>query len=610
MSGAIDTGKIRLLSGDVISRIAAGEVVERPAAVVRELIDNSLDAGSTKITIEVKDGGMSLIRVVDDGEGMSQKDASMAFRHHATSKVVSDQDLLSVTTMGFRGEALPSIASVSKVRLITARREEPVGTQLLLTGGEIERVEDVAAPAGTQVEVKDLFYNTPARKKFLKTITTEFSRISQAVQQASLPRPGVQFHLRHNGQDVLHVPAVSSLRDRVSQVYHRRFADQCLEFQADGPACKLQGYTINPMYARSGRTPQDLFVNCRPVKNATVSHAVYAAYEASLAKGRHPAFVLFLEVDPARLDVNVHPTKREVRFLDQDLIHHSVRQAIRSALGRPASEASTVRLQSPHRAGQPDSPQRRYDQGESQGQVSGTLLKEKGEVYSWPRPSSLEPSSGQRPTGLDSQPALIQEHPLPFETVTRPEVIPLGQIGKTFLVAQVGTELQVVDQHTAHERVLFERLQGKWEGSAIASQPLLIPDPIDVPLHEAQVLMEHLADLEKLGLVLEPFGASSFLLRAVPASLGHIDHEAFIQDLVEDLAQWNSLSSLEARIRPILATLACHGAVRAGRGMDLPEIKHLIEDWVKEGLPMTCPHGRRVALRLPAEELAKIFGRA
>ncbi len=596
MSVASSVGRILVLPGDVVGRIAAGEVVERPASVVKELIDNSLDAASTTIAVDVTDGGRGLMRVADDGEGISRPDAPLAFQRHATSKLRSDRDLLSIRTMGFRGEALPSIASVSKVRLLTACRHESVGTQLLVTGGAITKIEEAAAAPGTQVEVRDLFFNTPARKKFLKTTATEFSHISQVVQQASLAWPGTQFRLRHNGQDVLEYAAVKSYRDRTLQVYGARFMDQTVEARGERPGYRLEGFTISPLHTRVARSPQELFVNHRPVKNATVLHAIYDGYGSFLAKGRHPQFVFFLEVDSDRIDVNVHPMKREVRFVDQELVHQLVRQAVGEALSGSHQErqldqsASSIAL-----TGWPG-----WSTG-SAGVDNEALLRTSGTAA---RQSDYQERDGSAP-GLAAQESMHT-----YLVEGGPHVTPLGQIGGVFLVAQVGSELQVIDQHTAHERVLFERLWRAWLSHAMPSQPLLIPEPIDLPPHSAVLLQRHLSDLENLGLTIEPFGSASFVIRAVPALLGNFDYASLIQDLVEELSQWNAVSSLEARVRPVLASLACHGAVRAGRALELPEIKTLIEDWIGEGLPMTCPHGRRVALRLPEAELARIFGRA
>jgi DNA mismatch repair protein MutL len=590
--------KIRILPDHVVSRIAAGEVVERPAAVVKELIDNSLDATSTRILVEVTDGGRTLIRVTDDGEGMDRTDAALAFERHATSKLQSERDLFAVRTMGFRGEALPSIASVSKVRLLTARRHDAVGTQLWLTGGTVTKTEEAAAAPGTQIEVNDLFFNTPARKKFLKAVTTEFSHISQVVQRAALAWPQVQFGLRHNGQVVCEYHAVGGQKDRVYQVYGSRQADSMVQLHLDRPGCRLQGFAVKAEETRSSRSPQEVFVNGRPVKNVTVAHAVYDGYGPSLAKGRHPVYVLFLDVDPDRVDVNVHPAKREVRFADQDLIHQVVRQAIREALG---TAGSSIR---------PDPAVHAFaigGAGESPRSAESGVLDGRG-------------ISSRADAGLAGKPAETATTTLVKETTTdyvvgAPEVIPFGQVGQTFLVAQVGTELHVIDQHTAHERVLFERLRRAWVDQKVMVQPLLIPEPFDLPMDRAALLHDALGELAKLGLEIEPFGSGAFVIRGVPAQLGPIDYPALIDDVLEELAQWGSTpspaepSSMAERLRPVLASLACHGAVRAGRAMALPEIKQLILDWLAEGLPMTCPHGRRVALRLPAEELAKIFGR-
>jgi DNA mismatch repair protein MutL len=583
MSVASGVGKIRVLPAEVVSRIAAGEVVERPAAVVKELIDNSLDAGSTRVTVDVMDGGRRLIRVSDDGEGMAPADAALAFQRHATSKLRSEHELFAIRTLGFRGEALPSIASVSKVRLVTACRDEPVGTRLVLTGGALAKSEETAAAPGTQIEVEDLFFNTPARRKFLKTTATEFSHICQAVQQAALAWPGTRFRLTHNGQEVADYPSASSRRDRILQVYGLRFVEQAAAVSGGRGGVRVEGLTIQPMHARAGRNPQELFVNRRAVKNAAAMHAVYDAYGAYLAKGQHPQFVLFLDVDPERVDVNVHPTKREVRFAEQDLVFQAVRSAVRAAIGAEARPEAV--------SYQPSAVSR-------EPVFSGTMPG--------PDQQMLAGIAGDaQPTG-----GAVREPEQTYFAASAQDIIPLGQIGRTYLVAQVGSELHVIDQHTAHERVLFERLCRGRLGETLPSQPLLIPETVDVPAQHAVLLQRYLPDLEQAGLKIEPFGAHTFVIRAVPALLKPLEYAALVLDLVDDLSQWNTTAPLETRLRTVMASLACHGAVRAGRPMELPEIKRLIEEWVEEGLPATCPHGRRVALRLPEQELARMFGRA
>ncbi|MGH7231875.1 MAG: DNA mismatch repair endonuclease MutL [Nitrospiraceae bacterium] len=583
--------KIHILPGEVVSRIAAGEVVERPAAVIKELIDNSVDARSTTIIVEATDGGRGLIKVTDDGDGMSPADAPLAFQRHATSKLRTESDLSVIGTLGFRGEALPSIASVSKVRVFTASRTEPVGTELVLTGGMLTRQQDAAAAPGTQVEVTDLFFNTPARKKFLKTTATEFSHICQVVQQAAVAWPNIQFQLRHNGQDVLDCPSVDSHRDRLLQIYGPGLIAQMTEAHAERPGLRVHGLTVKSLHTRATRSPQEIFVNRRPVKNAAISHAVYDGYGSTLAKGCHPVYVLFVEIDPARVDVNVHPTKREVRFADQELIHQAVRQAVRDAVGSDPRVLQSA---------EPGGAELRHS--------AGTMVAGWRDTRDSNVAFSLWPPQGGNNRG-ETQSALIGEAASAYLVAPGSEVIPLGQVSHTFLIAQVGTELQVIDQHTAHERVLFERLWRAWRSESVLMQPLLIPESIETPPHAVPLLQQHLPDLARLGLDIEPFGGTSFVVRAVPALLGHVDHAGLVHDLLDDLAQWNSTLSLEARVRPVIASLACHAAVRAGRPMDLPEMKRLIEEWVQEGLPATCPHGRRIALRFTAAELAKIFGR-
>jgi DNA mismatch repair protein MutL len=596
MNVDVRLGKIHILPCEIVSRIAAGEVIERPAAVVKELIDNSLDAGSTRIAVEIMDGGRRLIKVTDDGDGISAADVPLAFQRHATSKLRHDAELFSIETLGFRGEALPSIASVSKVRLLTACRDESVGTLLVMDG--TTKMQEAASPHGTDIEIGDLFFNTPARKKFLKTTGTEFSHICQVVQQAALAWPSVHFRLTHNGLQVCEYPRAGTTRDRILQVYGTALVDQMVMVQGELSGLCVHGMAVTATAARASRSPQELFVNRRPIKNATLSHAIYDGYGVSLAKGHHPLFVLFVDVDPARVDVNVHPTKREVRFADPDHVHRAVQRAIRSAVGTAAIEGAFAGISSSPIDGSLNTQSRTVD---LRGSSEGPLLL-----------SSFQATEFQRvqdnATG-DLSGQIVRESASSYQTQSSEDVIPLGQIQQTFLVAQVGSELHVIDQHTAHERVLFERLLRAASRQTVVQQPLLIPEPVTVPLHQAVHLEQHLAELATLGLDLEPFGTGTFLVRAVPALLGRIDGTALVHGLLEDVTDWSAPTSFEQRMRPILATMACHTAVRAGRPMALPEIKTLIEDWVTEGLPATCPHGRRVALRLPAEELQKIFGR-
>ena len=583
---------IQVLPSEVVSRIAAGEVIERPASVVKELVENSLDAGSRQIVVDIKEGGRALIRVTDDGEGIRRADLLLAFERHATSKLRTDEDLVSIATMGFRGEALPTIAAVSRVQVFTATREDSVGAQLSLVAGQPQGVTDAPPMAGTRIEVADLFYNQPVRKKFLKSVSTEFSHISTMVQQASLAWPSVHFRLTHNGHEVLNYSAVTCDRERILQVYRPGFVDKTVEVRGRMAGCTITGFMVDPVHARASKVPQDLFVNRRPVRNAAVFHAVVDGYGSLLPKGHHPIYVLFLDIDPDRSDVNVHPAKREIRLADQETVHRFVRQTVRHAFSG-------------------------VERGIVLGMAPGESTSAEGfQESTFDRPIGISTFEGGTAGGrsgsqvaLASESLFIGEASASYSSAQHVAIIPFGQLLQTYLVAQVGCELHVIDQHTAHERVLFQRLWRMWTQREMVVQPLLIPEPIELTVAETTLVQKYGEELEQVGLVLEPFGPSTVLLRSAPAGLGAMDGSSLVRDLIEDLAVWETTSSLDARAQPVLATMACKSAVQAGRTMTPPEIEHLVRDWVDEGLMTTCPHGRRTAFRLSSEELDKLFGR-
>jgi len=585
---------IQVLPGEVVSRIAAGEVIERPAAVVKELVENSLDAGSRHIVIDIKEGGRALIRVTDDGEGIRRADLPLAFERHATSKLRSDDDLTSIATMGFRGEALPSIAAVSHVHVATSTREDTIGARLSLIGGVQQAMADAPPVVGTNIEVIDLFYNQPARKKFLKSVSTELSHISAIVQQAALAWPSVHFRLTHNGHEVLNYSTAMSERERILQVYQPGFLDRTVEVRGRMAGCTLSGTMVDPVYARSSKVPQDLFVNRRPVRNATVFHAVIEGYGSLLAKGHHPTYVLFVDIDPDRIDVNVHPAKREIRFADQEMVYRFVRQTVRHAFSG-VERKLVLGMGSEEPVAETASPDTMAERPRS-----GTLL----------RPGQTTVSEHSHwPFAAASDSLYVGESPASYANSQGVAIVPFGQVLRTYLVAQVGRELHVIDQHTAHERVLFQRLWRRWMQREMVIQPLLIPESIELTVAQATLLQKHLADLEQLGLALEPFGPSAVLLRGVPAGLGPVDGASLVRELLEDMTEWATTASLDARAQPVFATVACKSAVQAGRTMTLPEVERLVCDWVDEGLMTTCPHGRRTAFRFSSDELDKLFGR-
>ncbi len=573
------TSRITVLPGDVANRIAAGEVVERPASVVKELVENAIDAGSTRVSVDVEQAGRRLIRVADDGGGMAPEEAALAFHRHATSKIRTEADLFTIRTMGFRGEALPSIAAVSKVRLVTVVAGAAVGTEIRMEGGAPAKQRDTAAAPGTTVEVADLFYNTPARKKFLKSPATEFGHICQAVQRQALAFPAIHFRLLHDGNAVADFPAVRSLRERVQQVYGGALVDACAEVDEKDGALHLEGLACRPLEATGSRMPQDLFVNRRWVKNPAIAHALYEGYGTYLAKGRHPRFVLALAVDPRQVDVNVHPTKREVRFSDQERVHEWVRSRIQ-AVAKPASAPSRMTA------------------------VSGWAPPQRAAIHA----ASLPPAAGI----LNPSPSLVEtaaEPAQPYLPSVDLEVRPMGQIANRYLLAQIGDEVQIVDQHTAHERVLFERLTAQLEAGTIASQHALLPQMVELSAGEAVSVRVHLDDMRRLGFEIEEFGRGTFVVRAMPALVDQGDPQALLRSLAEDWEERASTPSVKERYNAVLATMACHSAVRAGRRLEQAEMRKLLEDWRDAGFPGTCPHGRRIAMRLTIEELDRIFGR-
>jgi len=560
------TSKITVLPGDVVNRIAAGEVVERPAAVVKELVENAIDAGATRVSVDVEQAGRRLIRVTDNGGGMASDEAALAFHRHATSKIRTEADLFTIQTMGFRGEALPSIAAVSKVRLVTIAAGALVGTEIRLDAGALVKQRDTAAAPGTTIDVSDLFYNTPARKKFLKSPATELGHVCQAVQRQALAFPAIHFRLSHDGHAVSDYPSARSLRERVQQVYGEALVDACAEVDEEDGALYLAGLACRPLAATGSRTPQDLFVNRRWVKNSAIAHAVYEGYGTYLARGRHPRFVLALTVDSRHVDVNVHPTKREVRFSDQERVHEWVRSRIQAVV-RPASAPSRITAEYPLPA-------------------AGTLS---------PPPSLVETAA---------------EPAQPYLPSVDLEVRPMGQIANRYLLAQIGDEVQIVDQHTAHERVLFERLTAQFDAGAIASQHALLPQMVELSAGEAVTVRAHREDLRRLGFEVEEFGQGTVVVRAMPALVAQSDPQALLRSMVEDWEERDSTPSVQERYNAVLATMACHSAVRAGRKLEQAEMRRLLEDWRDAGFPGTCPHGRRIAMRLTIEELDRIFGRS
>jgi DNA mismatch repair protein MutL len=585
-------GKIHRLPVDLANQIAAGEVVERPASVIKELVENSIDAGARRIAIAVELGGKKLLRVEDDGEGMEPEDARLAIERHATSKIQRADDLERIATLGFRGEALPSIASVSHFTLRTRARGAASGTELRVDGGAVASMVEKGMPEGTTIEVADVFYNLPARRKFLKSDAAESAQVSRIVTQLALCYPEIGFSLTSAGRSVVQCPPVASLRDRLYQLYGER--GDLIEIRRDGDV-KVLGYVAALAEQGPTRGPQNVFVNRRVVKDRTIAHAIIDAYSVASIKERSPEVHLFIEMPRDAVDVNVHPTKAEVRFRDQSYIHQVIRRTLGDALGR--GPAPQLQLEAPAFGAPPAStlplpagfaavfPSR----WSSVAPASG----------SWPAPASgTEPApvSGSGPSAAPSGPGLLP-------------MIPLGQFRDTFIIAVDEEGIAIIDQHVAHERVLFERISERLMQGRLESQRLLVPLLIELAPGGRQALLSHAADLERLGFEVEEFGGDALKVSAFPALLGRDACAATLRAFAEDLEGFDRGSGADAAIKRIAATMACHAAVKANDPLTPEKMAHLLEELRRTAYSTICPHGRPVMLRLTRREVEKNFQR-
>jgi DNA mismatch repair protein MutL len=579
--------KIQRLPADLANQIAAGEVVERPASVIKELVENSIDAGARRVTIVVELGGKKVIRVDDDGEGMEPEDARLAIERHATSKIRRADDLAAIATLGFRGEALPAIASVSHFVLRTRARGTNAGTEIRVTGGAVVSVTEAGTPEGTSIEVADLFYNLPARRKFLKSDGAESAQVSRVVTQLALCYPEVGFTLTGAGRKVLQCPPVTSLRERLYQLYGDR--SDLIEVRRDSGDVKLLGYVAALAEQGPTRGPQNLFVNRRIVKDRTVAHAVIDAYSQASIKERSPEMHLFIEMPHDAVDVNVHPTKAEVRFRDQSYIHELVRRTLGDALGRgPAPE---LQLEAPRGL----SPQ------------ATTLPLPHAYTSVLPSrwstaPTSVSPFAPTRegefaPTGDRDLAPMI-----------RP-MMPLGQFRDTFIIAVDEEGIAIIDQHVAHERVLFERITERLTSGRLESQRLLEPMLIDLPAGSRQALTSHATELERLGFEIEEFGGETVRVAAFPALLRREECPTALRALAEDLETAGTTATVDEAIKKIAATMACHAAVKANDPLTPEKMAHILDELRRTSYSTICPHGRPVMLRLTRREVEKNFQR-
>ncbi len=618
---------IHRLSPRLANQIAAGEVVERPASVVKEVLENSLDAGATRIDIEVEAGGTRLIRIRDNGCGLAAEDLPLALARHATSKIHSLEDLEAVGSLGFRGEALASIGSVSRLTLTSnASDGGSEGNAAASEGREMEVVTRPAPhPRGTTVEVRDLFFNTPARRKFLRTEKTEFNHLEEVVKRLALSRFDVSFSLRHNGRGIHDFRAGESDAERqrrVAAICGPAFMEQAIQVENTAGALRLHGWVGLPTFSRSQADLQYFFVNGRIIRDRLIAHAIKQAYRDVLYHGRHPAFVLYLELDPALVDVNVHPTKHEVRFRDGRSVHNFIFSSLHRCLAevRPADH---------QHSGERAEAIVDLNTGEIRSQpglalpVGGSWRDARpvGEALGLPLAPASQGAAGgggghwagdrgpARPAALDAYRQLYQ--PAGDGEVAEGEIPPLGyalaQLKGIYILAENAAGLVLVDMHAAHERITYEGLKRSRGDAGIRSQPLLVPRPVAVSQREVAVALEHAELFAGLGMQVEAAGEESLLIRAVPVALREADVEQLLRDVLADLIEYGSSERIEAHMDELLSTMACHGSVRAGRRLTIPEMNALLRDMEATERAGQCNHGRPTWTQLSLGELDKLF---
>jgi len=620
---------IRQLDDGAINRIAAGEVVERPASAVKELVENAIDAGATRITVEIADGGKTLIRVIDNGCGMTPEDLPLALSRHATSKI-DGSDLLNIHTFGFRGEALPSLGAVGRLA-ITSRAEGHDAAQIRVSGGNMEPVKPAALRQGSIVELRDLFFATPARLKFMRTDRAETQAISDTVKRLAMAEPSVGFTLRDvsgggEGRVTFRADPMSgdlfdALHGRLAHVIGREFAENALKIDATREGIRLYGYAALPTYSRGAAVTQFLFVNARPVKDKMLTGALRAAYMDFLSRDRHPAAALFIDCDPTLVDVNVHPAKSEVRFRDPGLARGLIVSALRHALAEAGHRASSTVAGATLGAMRPEQPTatgapRVY-------QMDRPSLGARHSAYAAQAPAQPQARSYAAPPPSDAvgfaefsgaySGRLVEEAPLE-EAQPPAEDQPLGaargQVHENYIIAQTRDGMVIVDQHAAHERLVYERLKRQMAENGVATQGLLIPEIIELSDGDCARLLEVAEDLVKLGLGIEAFGGSAVAVRETPAILGEVNAEAMIRDILDELADQGESQLVQARLESILSRVACHGSIRSGRRMRGEEMNALLREMEETPHSGQCNHGRPTYVELKLADIERLFGRS
>ncbi len=567
---------IRVLPEIVASQIAAGEVVDRPASVIKELIDNSFDAGANRIIINIEQGGKRVIKVRDNGIGLSRDDLLLCVERHATSKIRIAADLFSVKSFGFRGEALSSIASVSKLQMISRPHDEITGHRFKISGGKFLAIEETGAPPGTTVQVKELFFNTPARRKFLRSVRTETNHIIDILSRMALPFPNISFMLDDGGKTIMNLPASDQPLTRISALIGRKVADAMTEVQEEDHDLTITGYLAPSDFSRTRGNRLFIYINNRHIRDRLITRAIMEGYGQRLMKGQYPQAVIFIQIDPSKVDVNVHPTKQEVRFHNSNAVYKTIASAIGKGLNK-----------SLHAFFEPAA----MSKGKSEQEYGFHFLSEPASDYKQTTQDISHPSSIEEP-----------EYFLPDRGLRV-----IGQLANTYILCQVKDGLLIVDQHAAHERIVYETLKKDFDVSRIESQGFLIPHKLEMTLREKNAIMEKKEQLLRFGVELDHFGGNTFLLRSVPNLLRNVKWDAFMPEFLAELEETHIDDATV--IDKVLTVMACHGAIRAGDHMTPEEMIQLLNQLEKMELPTNCPHGRPIFKQLTYHEIEKMLKR-
>jgi DNA mismatch repair protein MutL len=599
-------GRIRLLPDTVASQVAAGEVVERPASAAKELIENSIDAGARKIEILIRRGGISLVRVVDDGCGMDRDDALLSLERHATSKIRSAADLQAIGTLGFRGEALPSIASVSRFRLTTREPNALAGTEIIVNGGKIDTVRDGGEAPGTQVEVRSLFFNVPARRKFLRSENTETRNIEHQVHLQAIGHPQIAFVLLRDDRLVFQLPATATLGDRIQDLYGVELLERLIELHGAAPRkIQIRGFIGRAGLSRQTRAQQLIFVNGRAIESGLITTAVREGYHTALMKGQYPVTFLFLDLDPAMLDVNVHPAKREVRFRDPNAVREAVVRSIQEALERSRTEWEK-KFHAPAASPIP-SPTFAPPQIPGAGAMPRELPQLERE-FALRGQKTVELSVAPRDKVSISSQENLGRHKARTSSAQQQFQI-IGVLSKLYVLMENADGLVLVDQHAAHERILFEELRRRMEEQGVPSQKLLLSQVFDLPPRDSDWVERNMSILQKMGIGIESFGPNTFKIDSLPMFLNASDPAQFMRKVIDDLKSASNSSSEMRLGEEMIAKTVCRHAVKANDPLRYPEVEKLIRDLLDCDLPYCCPHGRPTMIQISLAELEKKFGR-